>query len=86
MVIRPSALRPALAEPERPVRRFAGSERRDRAGNVLGAWDEKRETEVDRMLNTGRVGFEPTVPKGTSVFKTDAFDHSATYLSELKTT
>lgn len=25
-----------------------------------------------------RVGFEPTVPCGTSVFKTDAFDHSAT--------
>ena len=25
-----------------------------------------------------RVGFEPTVPCGTSVFKTDAIDHSAT--------
>ena len=26
-----------------------------------------------------RVGFEPTVPFGTSVFKTDAIDHSTTY-------
>lgn len=25
-----------------------------------------------------RVGFEPTVPCGTTVFKTAAFDHSAT--------
>jgi hypothetical protein len=25
-----------------------------------------------------RVGFEPTVPCGTSVFKTDAIDHSTT--------
>ncbi len=24
------------------------------------------------------VGFEPTVPEGTTVFKTAAFDHSAT--------
>ena len=26
-----------------------------------------------------RVGFEPTVPFSTSVFKTDAIDHSTTY-------
>ena len=31
------------------------------------------------MIMADRVGFEPTVPFSTSVFKTDAIDHSTTY-------
>ncbi len=29
-------------------------------------------------IDAEEVGFEPTVPRGTTVFKTAAFDHSAT--------
>lgn len=32
-------------------------------------------------MKAERVGFEPTVPYGTPVFETGAFDHSATFPS-----
>ena len=38
----------------------------------------KRLPSLEARLSAEREGFEPPVPLGTTVFKTAAFDHSAT--------
>ena len=44
----------------------------------------KKHNHNDCAFNAEEEGFEPPVPRGTTVFKTAAFDHSATPLGQVK--